>query len=115
MHILFFFCRNIELDTLNLLNTSSEAGQSVLDKQIRKNLQEEIERSILTTERETQKQIDISIKIRNEMSLFENGAVCGPHLKLANQYLLMLSPTNLKTERAFSPASFIANKMRTWR
>ena len=43
---------------------------------------QEIEKSMLTTEPETQKQIDISIKIRNEMSLFENGAVRGSHLEL---------------------------------
>ena len=51
-------------------------------------MQEELEKSMnylttLTTEPETQKQIDISIKIRNETSLFENGAVSGSHLELA--------------------------------
>ena len=38
---------------------------------------------MLTTEPESQKQIDIPIKIRNEKSLFENGAVRGSHLELA--------------------------------
>ena len=54
--------------------------------------QEETEKSMLTEEPETQKQIDLSIKFRDEMSLFENGAVLGHHLELPYQYLLTISP-----------------------
>ena len=51
---------------------------------------------MLTTEPETQKQIDMSIKIRNEMSLFENGAIRDHYLELAYQYLLTISQTSVK-------------------
>ena len=68
---------------------------------------------MLTEEPETQKQIDLSIKFRNKMSLFENGAVRGHHLELVYQYLLTISPTSVEEERAFSAAGFIANKIRS--
>ena len=66
---------------------------------------------MLTEEPEIQKQIDLSIKFRNEMSLFENGVIRGHHFELAYNYLLTVSPLSLEAEQSFSTAGLIANKI----
>ena len=57
---------------------------------------------MLTPEPETQKQIDLSIKIKNEMSVFENRAVRSHHLELLYQHLLSISSTSVEEESIFS-------------
>ena len=68
---------------------------------------------MLTIEPETQKRIDLSMKIKNEMFLFESRAVHGHHLELAYQYLLTIFPMSIEAEQAFSAAGFITNKIRS--
>ena len=69
-------------DTEIMLSEFSTKRQSD-NRTYKEKLEEEIEKSMLSEEHKTQKQIDLSIKFRNELSLFENGAVYGHHLEIA--------------------------------
>ena len=61
---------------------------------------------------EAETQIDLPIKIRNEMSRFENEAARG-HQEIVYQYFLRIFRTSIETKRTFSAAGFIANNIRS--
>lgn len=50
--------------------------------------------------------------IKKEMNLFEGGGTKGLHLQLAYEYLKTIKPTSVESERAFSSAGYICNKVR---
>ena len=47
------------------------------------------------------------------MNLFENGGTRGHHLELTFKYLMSMPPTSIESERAFSAAASIGNKLRS--
>ncbi len=59
------------------------------------------------------KHSDLSMSIRNEMCIFENGGMRGPYFELVYGYLITIPPTSVEAERPFSAAGFIANKIRS--
>lgn len=61
----------------------------------------------------TQKETDLIKIIKKEMNLFENGGTRGHHLNLAFKYLMSIPPTSIESERAFSAAAYIGNKLRS--
>lgn len=50
--------------------------------------------------------------IKKEMDLFEGGGSRGHHLQMAFNHLQTIKPTSVKSERAFSAAGYICNKVR---
>ncbi|KAL0852108.1 hypothetical protein ABMA28_000348 [Loxostege sticticalis] len=55
----------------------------------------------------------IQTLIRIEMTLYENGGSRGRFLDATYKYLLSIPPTSVESERAFSAASYICNKIRS--
>ena len=51
--------------------------------------------------------------ITKEMNLFEAGGTRGFHLELVYQYLMTISPTSVESERVFSSAGYLCNKVRS--
>lgn len=51
--------------------------------------------------------------LKKEMALFKSVGKRGHHLKLAYQYLMTIPPTSVESERAFSAAGYIGNKIRS--
>lgn len=47
------------------------------------------------------------------MNLFENGGSRGHCLELAFKYLMSIISTSIESERAFSVAAYIGNKLRS--
>lgn len=50
--------------------------------------------------------------VKQEMSLFENGGLCGHHLELVFKYLTFTPPITIETKLAFPAAYYIRNKLR---
>ncbi|KAL4083320.1 hypothetical protein QTP88_028649 [Uroleucon formosanum] len=80
---------------------------------LKEKLEIEIGKSKRTIDPITQKETDLIKIIKKEMNLFENGGTRGHHLKLAFKYLMSISPTSIESERAFSTAAYIGNKLRS--
>jgi hypothetical protein len=76
-------------------------------------LELEISKSKRTIDPKTQKETDLVKIIKKEMNLFENGGTRGHHLELAFKYLMSIPPTSIESERAFSAAAYIGNKLRS--
>lgn len=75
-------------------------------------LQEEIENSMKTPEPAIHNQ-DLDAILKKEMSLYENGGIRGRYLESVYKYLLTVPPTSVESERAFSAAGYICNKLRS--
>ena len=55
-----------------IMPSESSTKRQSDNRTYKEKLEEEIEKSMLSEKHKTQKQIDLSIKFRNEMSLFEH-------------------------------------------
>lgn len=51
--------------------------------------------------------------IKQELSLFQTVGNRGYHLTKVYNYLLMIRPTSVESERAFSSSGYLCNKLRT--
>lgn len=51
--------------------------------------------------------------IKQELTLFQNVGTRGFHLTKVYNYLLMIKPTSVESERAFSSSGYFCNKLRT--
>jgi hypothetical protein len=80
---------------------------------LKEKLELEIGKSKRTIDPITQKETDLIKIIKKEMNLFENGGTRGHHLELAFKYLMSIPPTSIESERAFSAAAYIGNKLRS--
>jgi hypothetical protein len=55
----------------------------------------------------------LTATIKKEMGLFQNGGMRGYHLSLAYDFWMGIVPTSVESERAFSSAGCICNKIRS--
>lgn len=67
----------------------------------------------METEEEVPDQREISDVLRIEIELFLNKSPRGKHLEYIYQSLLTVRPTSVESERIFSSAGYICNKLRT--
>jgi len=80
---------------------------------LKEKLEFEISKSNRTIDPKTHIETNLIKIIRKELNLFENGGTRGHHLELAFKYLMSIPPTSIESERAFSAAAYIGNKLRS--
>lgn len=101
-----------EKDTSDDETCASSSSSSVMEKELNKAIEKSMtikrNRSQIGEEENT-----IQTLIRIEMTLYENGGSRGRFLDATYKYLLSIPPTSVESERAFSAASYICNKIRS--
>uniref|UniRef100_A0A2S2QKB9 HAT C-terminal dimerisation domain-containing protein n=1 Tax=Sipha flava TaxID=143950 RepID=A0A2S2QKB9_9HEMI len=80
---------------------------------LKEKLELKISKSKRTIDPKIQRETDLVKIIKKEMNLFENGGTRGHHLELAFKYLMSIPPTSIESERAFSAAAYMGNKLRS--
>lgn len=82
-------------------------------KSLKEKLNETLEKSVLPKPVIRYEKMKLSQIIFQEMEFFANGTGRGFHLQLAYDILMTIPPTSVESERTFSIAGILCNKIRS--
>ena len=98
---------------------SQEDESNIPKKQKKSDLQSELEQAVVQMSQRAHKpktqnhEKTLLATIKKEMSMFEGGGLKGVHLELAFKYLMVIVPSSVESERVFSSAGYLCNKIRS--
>lgn len=116
----FFFCfplalqRNPENSVTSHENPPKAKKRKTDGSEVHEKLDKAIKKALSKTYVEkSHTRKDLLKSIKQEMSLLENGGIKGSHLSMIYDYLLVVRPTSVECERAFSASGYFCSKYRT--
>lgn len=94
-------------------SSASDVDVAVDDLTLQEQLDKELHKCQTKPRKHTSKHFDLSGFVKFEKAMYDNGGERGVYLTKAYNYLNIILPTSVESERVFSSASYFCNRIRS--